>query len=263
MRRIFAEWALSKNPLIIQKNQPVQKIKPKILMSLAIAILVTTASFSFTGDNTEFCYTEATPSTTAVTQPIKLFNALNLGLTGVSEAAFDCAIKGWEKLKAAGEIRNDSVISIIDFTKTSDQKRLFVINLHTGRLLFNTWVSHGRNSGLSKAALFSNEQSSYKSSLGFYVTENTYQGKHGYSLRLKGEEAGINDRAEERGIVMHAADYVNESFIKSRGYIGRSEGCPAIPQQIHQQLISQIKNGSCLFIYSDNTSYLSQSQLLN
>lgn len=240
-----------------------QKIKSKKLMGLAIAVLVTTASFSFTGDNTGICYTEPAIPAVPTSQPVKLFDVLNLNQTGVSEEAFDCAIKGWEKLKASGEIHNDSVISIIDFTKTSDQKRLFVINLNSGKLLFNTWVSHGRNSGLSKAESFSNDRSSYKSSLGFYVTENTYQGKHGYSLKLKGEETGFNDNAEGRGIVMHAADYVNESFIKDRGYIGRSEGCPAIPEKIHKQLISQIRNGSCLFIYSNNASYLSQSQLLN
>lgn len=237
-------------------------MRSKKVMRLAMAVLVITASFSFTGDNNEIHY-PAPPKPTAITpQPLKLYNSLGLAQKGVPEEAFDYALIGLKTLEAAGEIQNDSIISIIDFTASSDKKRLFVININNGKVLFNTWVSHGRNSGLSRAEAFSNERSSYKSSLGFYVTENTYQGKHGYSLKLKGEEAGINDNAEDRGIVMHAATYVDESVIKERGYIGRSEGCPAIAQQLHRQVISTIKNGSCLFIYSADSFYLSHSQLL-
>lgn len=238
-------------------------MRSKKVMGLAMTVLVITASFSFTGDNNEIHHSEPQKPTAITPEPVKLYDSLGLGQKGVPEEAFDYALKGLENLEAAGEIQNDSIISIIDFTESSDKKRLFVININNGKILFNTWVSHGRNSGLSRAEEFSNERSSYKSSLGFYITENTYEGKHGYSLKLKGEEAGINDNAEDRGIVMHAAAYVNESVIKERGYIGRSEGCPAITPKLHRQIISAIKNGSCLFIYSSDPFYLLHSHLLN
>ena len=103
---------------------------------------------------------------------------------------------------------------------------------------------------------------SYKSSLGFYVTRDTYNGEHGFSLHLEGEEKGINDNAYSRAIVMHCAAYVNENFIRSKGYIGRSLGCPALPQRIYKPIIEKIKNGTCLFLYSPDTYYLSHSAFL-
>src|SRR5207249_9968842 len=124
-------------------------------------------------------------------------------------------------------------------------------------------VSHGRNSGKEMASEFSNALESFKSSLGFYVTSDTYNGKHGYSLRLEGEEPGINDNAFSRGIVMHTAPYVNEHLIQMQGYIGRSEGCPAVPQKLYKPIIEKIKNGSCLFMYSPDKGYMTHSQIIN
>jgi len=109
---------------------------------------------------------------------------------------------------------------------------------------------------------FSNTPESYKSSLGFYVTQETYNGNHGYSLKLEGEERGINDNAENRAIVMHSAWYVNESIIRSQGYIGRSEGCPAVSEELSAPIINKIKNGTCLFLYSPDKNYLTQSRIL-
>ncbi|MCK7556728.1 murein L,D-transpeptidase catalytic domain family protein [Chitinophaga sedimenti] len=164
---------------------------------------------------------------------------------------------------AKGKIQNDGVLSIVDFSLPSSKKRLFVIDLENGKLLFNTPVSHGRNSGKGDATSFSNAPNSFKSSLGFYVTGNTYSGEHGYSLRLNGEEKGFNDNALSRGIVMHCADYVNEGLVQSQGYIGRSLGCPAIPTAVHKKVISAISNGSCLFVYSRDKGYLAKSKLIN
>jgi hypothetical protein len=191
-----------------------------------------------------------------------LFSTLNLQEKGLSQQAFDYALQGYNALLAAGKLKNDSVISIIDFGLTSNKKRLFVIDLKNHNLLFNTYVSHGKNSGLEEARSFSNDIDSYKSSLGFYITADTYKGKHGYSLKLEGEEKGINDNALSRGIVMHAADYVNESFIQKRGFIGRSQGCPALPENIYKDVITKIKDGSCLFIYSPDQYYISHSDIL-
>ena len=191
-----------------------------------------------------------------------LYDSMRLSASGLSRQAFNYAVEGYKYLLTAGKIKNDGVLSIIDFTLPSYSKRLFVIDLKSYAVLFNTYVSHGRNSGKALANEFSNELNSFKSSLGFYVTSGTYNGKHGYSLRLEGEEQGINDNALNRGIVMHCAPYVSESFIKSQGYIGRSEGCPAVSSKVYKPIIQKIKDGSCLFMYSPNEYYLSHSSIL-
>lgn len=192
-----------------------------------------------------------------------LYDSMQLDLMGLSKQTFDYAIKGFAHLVQAGKLANEHIISIVDFSMPSSKKRLFVINLSQIKVIFNTYVAHGVNSGAAMASEFSNKPESYKSSLGFYETLHTYSGGHGYSLRLEGLEKGINDNANRRDIVMHAADYVNEDLIKSQGYIGRSWGCPALPQKLYKPIINTIKDGTCLFIYSPNKAYLSTSKIIN
>ncbi len=192
-----------------------------------------------------------------------IYDSLKLNVCGLSEHAFNCAVKGFEYLKAKGQIANSNVISIVDFTKPSSQKRLFVIDIKKCKILFNTYVAHGQGSGQEMATTFSNTAESYQSSLGFYSTANTYMGKNGYSLHLDGLERGINDRANDRSIVMHGAPYVSENFISSKGFLGRSWGCPAVPEQLNKPIIDKIKNGSCFFIFSENSRYLNHSKILN
>jgi len=194
---------------------------------------------------------------------LKIYDSLQLNLRGLSQDAFNYAVKGYTYLKEKGKISNDNVLSIVDFSLPSSQKRLFVLDLKNYKVLFNTYVAHGQGSGAAMATNFSNTPESYQSSLGFYTTESTYSGKNGYSLHLAGMERGINDRAEERAIVMHGAPYVSEDFIHARGYLGRSWGCPAVPEQLSKPIIDKIKNGSCLFIYSANNRYLHSSQIIN
>jgi hypothetical protein len=134
--------------------------------------------------------------------------------------------------------------------------------MENGKLLFNTLVAHGRNSGQVLATKFSNRSRSFQSSLGFYLTGETYNGHKGYALRLMGMEQGINDNAYNRGIVVHAAPYVNEEISRIYGRLGRSEGCPAIPVDIHRSVIETIKNGSCFFIYGKDRRYANKSKLL-
>ena len=191
------------------------------------------------------------------------YENMHLDEMGLSKQAFNYALKGFNLLVQEGRIANDTIISIVDFSLPSSRKRLFVIDLNDLQVLFNTYVAHGVNSGKEYANQFSNSPSSYKSSLGFYKTQQTYNGGHGYSLKLNGLEKGINDKANSRAIVIHAADYVNESLIQSQGYIGRSWGCPAIPEKLHKPIIDKIKNGTCLFIYSTENSYLKQSRIIN
>ncbi|UEG48872.1 murein L,D-transpeptidase catalytic domain family protein [Ferruginibacter lapsinanis] len=191
-----------------------------------------------------------------------VYDSLSLALKGLSRQAFDYAIQGLGYMKGIGKLTNESIISIVDFSKPSSQKRLFIIDLKNYRLLFNTYVAHGANSGKEYANQFSNRPESYMSSLGFYKTAETYIGKHGYSLHLQGLERGINDNAYMRDIVIHGADYVNDQYVRLQGYIGRSWGCPAVPEKLSKPIIDKIKNGTCLFIFSPNKNYLAQSQII-
>ncbi len=190
-----------------------------------------------------------------------VYDSLHLSLKGLSQEAFEYAKKGLNRLVEEGKLLNDSIISIIDFSQPSNKKRLFILDLKNYRVLFNTLVAHGRNTGREWASSFSNQGESYKSSPGFYITRETYEGKNGYSLKLEGIERGINDNAFERGIVIHGADYVSSDLANAQGYIGRSQGCPALPPQVSRPVINTIKNGTCLFIY--HPSYLSHSIVLN
>jgi hypothetical protein len=192
-----------------------------------------------------------------------LYDSLHLSEKGLSQEAFDYAVKGYNHLKNQGKIKNSRVLTIIDFTKPSSQKRLFIVDVEDYKLLFNTYVAHGRNTGEAFAKKFSNQPESFQSSLGFYVTTGTYMGKNGFSMQLQGMENGINDKADERAIVMHGAPYVSEGFIRSRGYLGRSHGCPAVPETLNKPIIEKIKNGSCLFIYSNDMSYMNRSKIIN
>jgi hypothetical protein len=191
-----------------------------------------------------------------------LYDKLRLDSMQMSREAYSYALDGLENLEQTGAVANDSVLTVIDFSLPSYKKRLFVINLNSGQLLFNTYVSHGRNSGTDMAKTFSNRNNSFQSSPGFYITGNTYYGEHGYSLRLAGQEKGINDNAFLRKIVVHAADYVSDNSIHLKGYLGRSLGCPAVPPAVHKPLINTIKDGSCLFIYSPDSNYITRSSVL-
>lgn len=202
-------------------------------------------------------------STKLLSAGISVYDSLQLDLSGLSRDAFENARKGWEKLRNQGQLAGQSVISIVDFSQPSNKKRLYVLDMENYKVLFNTLVAHGRNSGKEWATKFSNQLSSYKSSPGFYITGQTYSGSNGYSLKLTGIENGINDKALQRAIVMHGASYVNESYIASQGYIGRSQGCPAVPVKEAKKIINTIKDGTCLYIYAPSQNYLSRSVMLN
>jgi L,D-transpeptidase catalytic domain len=193
---------------------------------------------------------------------LQLYNILSLDSLGLSKEAFHEAITGFLNLQNKGTIQKNGILSIVDFSLPSFKKRLFVLDMENGKLLFNTLVAHGRNSGKLLATKFSNRLNSFESSLGFYMTGETYNGQKGYSLRLMGMEQGINSNAYDRGIVVHAATYVNDDISKIYGRLGRSEGCPAIPVDIHRSVIETIKNGSCFFIYGKDKKYANRSKLL-
>ncbi len=199
----------------------------------------------------------------ALFKHLTVFDSLHLNLNGLSKDIFDMAVKGLEKLKISGLSISDNIISIVDFSQPSFNKRLYIIDLENYSLLFNTYVAHGQNSGKAYAERFSNRPQSLQSSPGFYITMDTYLGSNGYSLKLNGLEQGINNNALKRDIVVHGAPYVNESLINEQGYIGRSWGCPAVPLTEHRQIIETIKQGTCLFIYTGQPSYLQRSAIIN
>jgi len=172
---------------------------------------------------------------------------------------FNIAVSGSHLIENRGK---KNIITIIDFTKPSTEERFFVIDLEHKELKYNCYVAHGRNSGDDYAKSFSNDSESLKSSLGFYLTAETYSGVHGYSLKLDGLEKNINDKARRREIVIHGAEYVSDEFIKKYGRLGRSWGCPALPINISKEIIDLISGGSCLFIYGDDKYYKANSVFL-
>lgn len=186
-----------------------------------------------------------------------MYNKLGLA-TYIQFHAFKEAFLGYQSI---GPLKND-ILSIIDFTLPSTEKRMVVVDMKNEKILQHTIVSHGRNSGEKWATSFSNKHGSFQSSLGFFLTEESYHGSNGYSLRLKGLEKDINDQARARAVVIHGADYVSEATIRNTGRLGRSHGCPALPREINKEVINQIKKGSLLYIYADNEHYLANTTIL-
>ena len=191
-----------------------------------------------------------------------LYDSLNLAELGLPKKVMQLAYKGHQQLADRGVLNNDHIIAIVDFSQPSNKKRLYVIDTRNYRILYNTFVAHGKNSGLHYAERFSNRPESLQSSLGFYVTKQTYFGKHGLSLKLEGQEEGFNDKAEARAIVMHGAEYIGSGRLGA-AYMGRSFGCPAVPQSESKEIITTLKNGTCLFIYHPSQKYLNTSKILN
>jgi hypothetical protein len=176
------------------------------------------------------------------------FNLKSNALSLPSFDSFSIALEGFYKFKEKVCFQRN-ILTLIDFSQSSNTKRLWIIDLDKDEVLLNTYVAHGRNTGDEFANYFSNKSESYQSSLGFYATAETYIGKHGSSLKLDGLQKGLNDNARERAVVMHGADYVSEKFIRDNQRLGRSLGCPAVPVELNDKIISMIKDKSCLFIY--------------
>lgn len=183
----------------------------------------------------------------------------NLGMENKLEySTFFKAIQGYNKI----EDKKPGYITIIDFSKPSNEERFFVIDLENKKVDYATYVSHGKNTGLGTAVKFSNNINSYQSSLGFYVTKNTYEGSNGYSLRLLGLEPGINSNAMDRHIVVHGANYATKEFMDKYGFLGRSLGCPAIPEEISKEVIDYIKGGTVLYINGNDENYFANSKYI-
>jgi hypothetical protein len=198
-----------------------------------------------------------------IRQAATLYDSMKLDKSGLNQKAFEYAWRGYHNLLKKGKLKKTSVLTVCDFTQSSSSKRLYVIDVAHRKLLFNTFVSHGMNSGVEYATSFSNRANSFKSSLGFFITSKAYFGRNGLSLKVKGLDKGYNDLASKRHIVLHGSDYITPQYLKDNGEMGRSLGCAAMPNVLSPKIIKTIKNGSCLFIYHPTAKYLSHSNVIN
>ena len=197
----------------------------------------------------------ATTVSSATAWPESSLGTLSPDVFGLAIGAANCAVQ-------AGAVANPTTLTVIDYSKPSTEKRMWVFDLRSHELLYHELVAHGQGSGTKLATEFSNEPETHRSSLGLFTTEDTYLGKNGYSLRLKGLDVGFNDHAMERAIVMHGAPYVSEEFARARGRLGRSWGCPAVRESIARKLIDEVKGGGLVFAYYPDNTWLRTSKYL-
>jgi hypothetical protein len=207
--------------------------------------------------------TDAAPTADTVNNGNAIYDSLRLRKAGLNKEAFDLALKGYNTLLGKNYINRKGVLTICDFSQSSRRKRMYLVDLENCKLLLQTYVAHGRNSGKEYAARFSNKPESLQSSLGFYITRSTYYGSHGLALKIDGVESGINDKAERRKIVVHGSEYVGANYLRFSKFMGRSFGCPAVPRNQNKKIINTIKNGSCFFIYHPTKKYKDASKILN
>jgi hypothetical protein len=180
----------------------------------------------------------------------------------IDSDVFELALKASRCAIAAGAVRQPANLTIIDYSKASVEPRLWVLDLQSRKLLYEELVSHGQGSGGNFATRFSNVPDSHQTSIGLFVTDDTYVGRNGYSLRLDGLEKGFNDRARERAIVMHGAPYVNGAITRTLGRLGRSHGCPAVREAVAHELLNRVKGGNLVFSYYPDQEWLRSSRYL-
>lgn len=221
-------------------------VRKLILIAFAVVLTLTSAS---PAENTSSMVSKST--VTAFFERIKS--------SGINNEAFELGLNGFYRLKARGVV-NNNFLTIADMSVSANEKRFYVIDVKQQKVLYHTLVAHGQESGEEYACKFSNIESSHQTSLGFYKISETYDGKHGLSIRLDGLEKS-NNLARERAIVIHQADYVSREFIARNGRLGRSFGCPALPEENYEDIVNTIKGGSCLFIYYPDENYLENSEL--
>lgn len=192
----------------------------------------------------------------------QLHGELKLQALNLDYKVFRLAMVGYYALQKEGTLNSKELITIIDFSRPSTDKRFYTIDLKKKEVKYHTYVAHGRNTGQNIATNFSNTPHSNQSSLGFYVTGETYVGSKGYSLRLDGKDGSFNDKIRSRAVVIHAAEYATESWIKRYGRLGRSQGCPALPPDLAKAVIDTIKDKTAIFTYYPDADYLNASRYL-
>jgi len=194
---------------------------------------------------------------------VGLVEALSRQAPALDRQVLTLATDALQCARQRKQVGAERVLSVIDYSRPSTERRMWVFDLEKQRLLFQEWVAHGRNTGENLAAKFSNNDGSLQSSLGAFTAQESYIGHNGYSLRLNGLEPGFNDHARERDIVIHGASYVSQAIIRAQGRLGRSQGCPAVRPAVAKQLIDTLRDGAFVFAYYPDRAWLSQSRLLS
>jgi hypothetical protein len=236
-------------------------MKRLILCACAYLVLIASSFKTVSADETI-----ATNSETFLESYIStLYSQINfIKSERLSYEVFAKAYKGYLNLRNAGKLNTDkNILTICNFSLPSTEQRMWIIDLDKKKVLINTYVAHGQGSGEDCDLSFSNEENSHKSSLGFYVTGEVYNGDHGTSLRLDGMDMGFNDAARDRSIVVHGSAYVCKKFVATHQRAGRSWGCPAVPAKLSLPVIKAINDRTCLFIYYPDAHYLQASYWLN
>jgi len=248
------------------KNKRIQPLSRTFFSAALMVVFLVAPSLIATSNNTSTAsnynvnavVSRATEEAAAViAEADVMYEDMSLETKGLTKEAFEHAFLGFTRLLNSGLVNKTNLITVADFSQSSRNKRLFIIDVNKREVVMQTYVAHGRGSGNEYATSFSNKHESHKSSLGFYITKGTYSGQHGLSLNLGGLEKGINDNAEARRIVVHGANYIGNSRT------GRSHGCPAVESKLSKNIIQTIKDGTVLFIYHPSASYLKMSKILN
>ena len=240
---------------------PAAAVSPTIVASPAAAVKAPEPAPAYR--SADMAAAKAAELRMVIIQAASIYDRMNLESQGLDQKAFEYAWRGYHNMLKKGLIHKRAVLSICDFSQSSRSKRMYVIDVQHRKLLYRTYVAHGQNSGDEYATSFSNDPDSYKSSLGFYVTQRTYIGHNGLSLRLSGVDSGYNDMAFKRQIVLHGSTYVTDKYMQDYGTLGTSLGCPALPPGVSGQIIHVVKGGSCLFIYHPTQQYLDNSPIIN
>ena len=243
-------------------------------MNYRVLTVVCVLIFSFAFSSSDKLNDSTYPENLTFETPVKVEKSLKEEITSLYKAfsiknasmpalpVFEKAMNGYYKLEEKGKVSNP-LLTLVDFNLSSTKRRMWILNMDTQEVIFNTFVAHGKNTGLEFAKNFSNKVNSHQSSLGFYITGETYFGKNGLSLFIDGMETGINSNARDRYVVIHGADYAEPEFIKKYGRLGRSYGCPAVPNKIAKKLIHTIKGKSVVYLHKNDEKYLTASTMLN
>lgn len=244
-----------------KEHQKMRKILASVFL-MVLSILCYSSNLQTENFSAEKIFMENIPlekQETTISESRYLFLYNNFQLSDkISYRVFKLAFKGYSKI----ENKKGNYLVIIDYSKPSNEKRFAVLNMGTLKLEDYTYVAHGKNTGTDMAISFSNKVNSYKSSLGFYLTGKTYNGRYGYSLKLYGLEEGFNSNAYTRGVVIHGADASEPEYLKKYGFLGRTEGCPAVPKTLNKGIVEKLRNGSVVFVYGNDENYLRESKLI-
>jgi hypothetical protein len=232
--------------------------------AVALTLAVAAPRLSASASTAELAAVEPAPAAATTSAAAAAFDSASWEAApdGLNHDVLALALRAAARAVERGDAASPSTLTVIDFSKASTEKRMWVIDVKTHAVLFHEYVAHGRGTGENFASAFSNVPESNRSSLGLFRTGEAYIGKHGLSLRLDGLEPGINDRARERAIVIHGADYVNPVTAAAQGRLGRSLGCPAVRPEIAPALIQAVKGGGLLFAYYPQQAWLSASTFL-